>query len=76
MGERLPRLTATELLAALAADGWKAARQRGSHLHLKHPVKPGRLTVPVHSGRIIKTKTLQTILDVAELSADDLRRLL
>jgi predicted RNA binding protein YcfA (HicA-like mRNA interferase family) len=33
----------------LEADGWFVVAQRGSHRQYKHTVKPGRVTVPVHS---------------------------
>ena len=37
--------------------GWYIARQAGSHVHLKHPDRPVRVTVPVHTGEILKPKT-------------------
>lgn len=39
-------MTSKELLAELEADGWQVARIKGSHHHLKHPNKPGTITVP------------------------------
>ncbi|MBI3977112.1 MAG: type II toxin-antitoxin system HicA family toxin [Chloroflexi bacterium] len=72
----LPRITGAELLRALRRDGWMPDRQRGSHLSLVHPRKPGAVIVAMHAGRIIKPKTLQTILDQAGLTADELRALL
>lgn len=73
---RLPRVTAAELLRALRRDGWRDYRQKGGHLHLKHPSKPGRATVPQHAGRILKPATLKAILDQAGLTDDELRNLL
>jgi predicted RNA binding protein YcfA (HicA-like mRNA interferase family) len=35
-----------DVIAALRADGWREVAQRGSHVQFKHPVKPGRVTVP------------------------------
>jgi predicted RNA binding protein YcfA (HicA-like mRNA interferase family) len=29
----------------IEADGWQAVRQTGSHRHLRHPTKPGTVTV-------------------------------
>ena len=40
-----------ELLRILEADGWYKTGQKGSHLHLRHAVKPGLLVVPVHVGK-------------------------
>lgn len=75
MGERLPRITADELLRALRRDGWEEGLH-GKHLHLIHPSKPGRVDVPYHRGRTLKLPTLKAILIQAGLSVDDLRRLL
>ncbi len=38
----------TELLRLLRQDGWCEVRSRGGHRMLKHPVKPGLVTVAVH----------------------------
>jgi predicted RNA binding protein YcfA (HicA-like mRNA interferase family) len=76
MSPKAPRLTALELLKALQRDGWVKVRQTGSHVLLRHSVKSGRITVPAHSGVIIKPKTLEVILKQAELSKDDFRSLL
>ena len=75
---RQPRATGAETVRALQRAGWVVARQRGSHALLVHPDKPGRqpVTVPVHAGRILKPKTLASILDQAGLSVDEMRRLL
>jgi predicted RNA binding protein YcfA (HicA-like mRNA interferase family) len=76
MSERLPRITAAQLLRALRRDGWEIVRQSGSHAALKHADKNGRVTVPIHAGVILNPKTLSTILDQAELTVDNLRKLL
>ena len=73
---RLPRITATELLRALGRAGWYRDHQLGSHVYLRHPTSPGLVVVPVHAGRILRLKTLQSILDQAGMSPDDLRELL
>jgi predicted RNA binding protein YcfA (HicA-like mRNA interferase family) len=46
------------VLAALRADGWLEVARKGSHLHLKHPVKGGRVTVP-HPRRDLPIGTLK-----------------
>lgn len=76
MSPRLPRITAAELLRALRRDGWQSVRQSGSHITLKHPTKPGHVTVPKHAKVILKLKTLATILEQAGLTTDDLQELL
>ena len=69
MGERLPRVTASETLRALRRAGWTELRQSGSHVQLGHSDWPGRrVTIALHSGAILHPKTLRTILDRAGLT--------
>ena len=49
-----------EVIAVLNADGWVQVAQKGSHVQFKHPVKPGRVTVP-HPERDIPVGTLRSI---------------
>ncbi|MCQ0989395.1 type II toxin-antitoxin system HicA family toxin [Jiella marina] len=44
----------------LSRDGWVRVRQRGSHLQLRHPAKPGLVTLP-HPKRDIPVGTLRSI---------------
>ena len=60
-------MTARELLRTLHHDGWYDVDQEGSHLQLKHPTKPGKITIPMHSGRDIAPGTLNNILKCAGL---------
>ena len=57
-----------ELLKILYRDGWNKIelRTKGSHIQLKHPVKPGKVTVPNHKGDIAPG-TLNSILKQAGL---------
>jgi predicted RNA binding protein YcfA (HicA-like mRNA interferase family) len=50
-----------EVIRALEADGWREVRSTGSHRQLRHPTKPGRVTVPMHAGKDIPLKTLVRI---------------
>jgi predicted RNA binding protein YcfA (HicA-like mRNA interferase family) len=47
-------MTVRDLLKILYQDGWRQvdARTKGSHLQLKHPLKNGKVTVPIHNGDI------------------------
>lgn len=76
MAERLPRITAANLLLALERGGWRRIRQRGSHVRLAHPDHPTRVTVSIHPGQIVKPRTLGSILDQAGLTVDELIELL
>ena len=42
-------MTVREVLRRLHLDGWFFVGRRGSHRQLKHPTKPGRVTV---SGKL------------------------
>lgn len=59
-------MTAKKLLKLLKADGWVEKNQEGSHLHLVHPEKRGKITVPMHDGDM-NIKTCNTILKRAGL---------
>jgi predicted RNA binding protein YcfA (HicA-like mRNA interferase family) len=48
------------VLKLLLADGWYRVNQVGSHIQLKHPVRPGRVTL-VHPKRDIPIGTLRSI---------------
>jgi predicted RNA binding protein YcfA (HicA-like mRNA interferase family) len=76
MPERLPRITAAELMAALQRGGWERVRQSGSHVRLRHPDRGVGVTVSIHAGQIVKPGTLRSILDQADLSVEELIRLL
>lgn len=47
-------------MAKLAADGWAKVGQKGSHVHLKHPTKPGKVTVP-HPEKDLPIGTVKSI---------------
>ena len=59
-------LTAREVLRLLRDDGWYEIYQKGAHLHLEHPDKPGKVTVPIHGGTL-PPGTLNSILRQAGL---------
>jgi predicted RNA binding protein YcfA (HicA-like mRNA interferase family) len=70
----LPVISGQRLAKALERDGWEVARQRGSHVRLKHPERRVSLTVPLH--RELKRGTLSGILADARIDGERLRRLL
>ncbi|QWT55614.1 type II toxin-antitoxin system HicA family toxin [Christensenella sp. MSJ-20] len=57
-----------EVMKLLRDDGWREIpeRTRGSHIQLRHPTKPGKVTVPSHTGDI-PPGTLNSILKQAGL---------
>ena len=55
-----------ELEKILREDGWYVVKQVGSHRQYKHQEKPGKVTVPIHSGDLDKG-TVNSILKQAGL---------
>ncbi|WP_342679479.1 type II toxin-antitoxin system HicA family toxin [Methanofollis sp. UBA420] len=73
---KVPALNYDRIVAALQRDGWVVVRQRGSHIRLqKHlPDKTLKLTVPMHKP--VKRSTLSHVLKQANMTVEDLNRLL
>jgi len=75
MTDRLPRATAGEIIRVLEKIGFSLARQSGSHKIYKN--KAGRrVTVPYHAGVVLHPKLLKSILSEAEISLEELKKLL
>ena len=55
-------MKSADVITALRADGWYEVRPRSgtSHKQLKHPTKPGRVTVP-HPEKDLPIGTLRSI---------------
>jgi len=72
---RAPRVTGTELRAALEKAGFRVLRVKGSHHFLRH--EDGRSTVvPLHSGETIGPGLLRRILRDCQWTADQITELL
>ena len=56
-----------DVLQMLREDGWNLVVTRGSHRQLKHPGKPGRVTVAGKPGDDLAPGTLNSILKQAGL---------
>jgi predicted RNA binding protein YcfA (HicA-like mRNA interferase family) len=72
---KLPRLTAREIRGVLERAGFSLTRQSGSHQIFKNAAGR-RATVPYHASRILHPKVLKSILLDAELSLEELEKLL
>lgn len=59
-------MRAREIEKLILQDGWYLVKQVGSHKHYKHPTKPGKVTIPNHSGDVDKG-TANSILKQAGL---------
>jgi len=75
MSEKLPRVTADEIIRVLEKSEFSLSRQSGSHKIYKN--KQGRrVTVPYHSGDVLHPKILKSILKDADLTIDHLKDLI
>ncbi len=57
-----------EVEKLITADGWIYKNTCGSHKHFVHPTKPGKVTIPQHSGDTIDKTLLKHILKQAGLA--------
>jgi len=72
---KLPRITARDIIAVLEKAGFTLARQSGSHRIYKNAAGK-RATVPHHASKALHPKVLKSILRDANLSVEDLEKLL
>jgi predicted RNA binding protein YcfA (HicA-like mRNA interferase family) len=76
MNERLPALTAREVIRALERGGFAVSRTSGSHCRLVHTRDPARkVTVPIHRGDL-KRGTLRAIIAQAGMTVAEFLTLL
>ncbi|WP_082979866.1 type II toxin-antitoxin system HicA family toxin [Labrys sp. WJW] len=53
-------MNSRDIISVLKADGWAEVTRKGSHVQLRHPTKPGRVTVP-HPKRDLPLGTVKSI---------------
>jgi len=56
-----------DVIKLVESDGWRHVATKGSHRQYRHPVKPGRVTIPGHPGDDLHPGTLKSILTQAGL---------
>ncbi len=71
---RLPVVSADDCIKVLHKVGFVIDRQRGSHITLKRPEPPGRVTIPNHKE--LKPGMLRRIIRDAGLTVADFVELL
>jgi predicted RNA binding protein YcfA (HicA-like mRNA interferase family) len=74
MSQKLPRVTAAEVIKVLEQAGFSLARQSGSHKIYKNQAGR-RVTLPFHAGAILHPKLLRSILRDADLSVSQFEKL-
>lgn len=75
MSERLPRVSAKDVLAALKRAGWVEVRQVGSHIRLRHPDRREHVTIAIHGGTM-PLGTLKNVINQTGLSVQEFKELL
>ncbi len=72
MNPRLPVVSGKDVIRVLQKFGYEVARQKGSHVRLRHVSDPQKVpvTVPMHDE--IAFGTLKRILQDAKLSVEQL----
>jgi predicted RNA binding protein YcfA (HicA-like mRNA interferase family) len=73
MTDKLPILSGKEVVKALGKLGYTVNDQKGSHVHLRHPVRRP-LTVPNHPE--VARGTLRIIIKDADLTVEKFLELL
>ena len=53
-----------EIEKIILDDGWTYKGTKGSHYHYIHPTKPGKVTIPHHTGDL-DSRTIKSILKQA-----------
>ena len=75
MSEKLPRVTANEMIKIVEKLGFRFSRQSGSHKIYKND-EGKRITIAYHSGKILHPKVVKSILADAGLSVDEFKKML
>ncbi len=75
MSQRLPRVTADEVIRVIEKVGFTLARQSGSH-RIYRSSAGKRITVPYHKGKVLHPKVLASMLKDANLSREEFKNLL
>ncbi len=74
--DKLPVLTAKEIIKVLKQAGFIEDRQKGSHLILINPTTKFRAVIPIHAGKTINRPLLKTIIKESGLSTEEFIKLL
>jgi predicted RNA binding protein YcfA (HicA-like mRNA interferase family) len=73
--ERLPTLSARQVMQVLERAGFSHHHTRGSHYYFKHPDRPRPVPVPYHA-RDIKRGLLRAIIQQAGMTVEEFLELL
>jgi len=76
MAPKFANLKPREVVRALQKAGFSVHETSGSHVHLKHPDRPGRITVPYHERFDLPKHIVKSIIRQAGLTNQEFFRLL
>jgi predicted RNA binding protein YcfA (HicA-like mRNA interferase family) len=76
MAVRFGSLKPREVLRGLLKAGFYVHETTGSHVQMKHPDRPGRVTIPNHQGFDLPKQIVKSIIRQAGLSNEEFARLL
>ena len=62
-----PTMKVREVIRLIESDGWYLVASKGSHMHYKHEIKSGRVTVAGKPSKDMAQGTLIAILKQAGL---------
>lgn len=65
---KTPRITGKQLVKVLERANFYLHHIEGSHHIMKRDFPPARVSVPVHTGKIIKPGTYRRIIKIAGLT--------
>ncbi|HET7842425.1 MAG TPA: type II toxin-antitoxin system HicA family toxin [Terriglobia bacterium] len=68
MAPQFANLKPREVVRALQRAGFFIHESSGSHVHLKHPQRPGRVTVPYHERFDLPKHIVKSIVRQAGLT--------
>jgi predicted RNA binding protein YcfA (HicA-like mRNA interferase family) len=75
MSEKLPRVTANEMIKIVEKLGFHLSRQSGSHKIYKND-EGKRATIAYHSGKILHPKIIKSILVDVGMSVDEFKKIM
>lgn len=76
MAPKFANLKPREVVRALQRAGYIIHETTGSHVHLKHPARPGRVTIPYHGRFDLPKHIVKSIVRQAGLTNEEFFRLL
>lgn len=75
MSEKLPRITADQVIRVLERTGFSLVHKAGGHRVYRNG-EGRRVTVPYHAGKILHPKVVMSIIADMDLTPDQFREML